>query len=172
MGISVQTRIVNTSTTVDAEVLTYYGSGTTVSALSFSQALEFKTTTRRMLSSTGNGKVLTINETIPIHKLLKARWWDDSDFWGNSTTKPNYSISSDSYQYALGIYSCNGTSTVTATIDRRINFHVMFFNLAAPANSLTLNPHEKPVLASSQATDAKRQCKSKRKVVISEVDSD
>jgi len=136
MGITVVNRIVNRSTTVDAEILTYHGLGSTVTALSFAQALEFKTTKRTLLSTSGNKKVITITQSLNFRNCLKARFWDDSDFWGTASAAPPISATANFYSYATGIYSANGSASVDCTMDRSIMFHVKFFNLAAVANSI------------------------------------
>lgn len=146
MGITVTSRVVNKSTTVDAEVLTYHGLGSTVTALSFAQALEFKTTRRQLLSTSGNKKVITIQQSLNFRTLLKARFWDDSDFWGSASAAPAISSTANFYSYATSFYSANGVASVDLTLDRSIVFHVKFFNLAAVANSIhSPKPHLFPL---------------------------
>ncbi len=140
LGVTIEYRLVNKSSTVDLEVLSYHGSGTTVSALTFSQALEYKYTTRRFLTTSGNAKSVTFTQTIDLRKYLPKGYISDSDFWGDSATKPTFCTSLDGYQAAIGFFTADGTSTMTATMDRRIVFHVRLFELAAVANSLTEPP--------------------------------
>jgi hypothetical protein len=142
LGVTIEHRLVNKSSTVDLEVLNYHGSGTTVSALTFSQALEYKYTTRRFLTTTGNAKSVTFTQTIDLRRFLPRGYHTDSDFWGDSATKPTFCTSLDGYQSAIGFFTADGTSTMSATMDRRIVFHVRLFELAAIANSITEPPPE------------------------------
>lgn len=146
-GVTIVDKIVNKSTTVDAEVLTYHGSGATVASLTFSQALEFKTTRRYLLSTSGNKKVLNLSRTVMFNRLLPKDYWSDSEFWGTALSKPPYCISQDSIQCATGFYSADGTSSISIALDRRIVFHVEFFELAAIANSLNQPASEIPLLS-------------------------
>lgn len=136
MHVELETRIVNRSTTVDAEIFQYYGTGTTVSALSLAQVLEYKHCQKRMLTSSGNGKTITIRTSVPLHTLLKARYDDDSDFWGTASANPSYCSTADSIQAATGIIAADGTSSVTLTMDRKLIFHVKFFGLTPAPNSV------------------------------------
>jgi hypothetical protein len=145
LGITVEHRIVNKSTSVDSECLIYHGSGTTVSNLTFSQALEYKYTKRHILSSNGNSKTLVVRSTVWFDKYLPPKYWDDSDFWGDASGKPPFCISADGYQHAIGFFSVDGTSALSLMMDRRITFHVQFFELAAISNSLNGPPNELPV---------------------------
>lgn len=143
MGITVETRLVNRSTTVDAQVLQYYGTGTTIASLTLAAALEYKTTRKDFLSTSGNKKSLLMRYHVDPKSILRARYWDDSDFWGTPSANPPYCTTADSVQFATGIIAADGTSSVLLTMDRKIKFHVKFFGLLGPANSVG----EKPVLA-------------------------
>jgi len=145
MGVTVEARIVNKSTTVDIETLSYHGSGTTVAALTFSQALEYKHSQRQMVTTSGNAKTIISRRTVWFKSYLQPKFYDDSDFWGTSADKPSFSVTGDGYQYANTFYSADGTSTMSATMDRKITFHVKFFELAAIANSFNF-PNEQPQL--------------------------
>lgn len=148
LGVTVETKIVNKSATVDLEVLRYHGSGTTVASLTFSQALEYKHTQRVMVTSTGNSKTVTLKQTVWLNNYLPNGYARDSDFWGTSADKPIFcTTGGDGYQHATAFYTADGTSTMSATMDRRIIFHVSFFELAAISNSLSIPPGERPVLA-------------------------
>ncbi len=146
LGITVEHRLVNKSSTVDMECLTYHGNGNTVVALTFAQALEYKYTHRRMLTTSGNGKTLTFSQTVWFGTYLPKQYYDDSNFWGTSTAAPPY-CTNDGYQYATGFFSADGTSSMNATLDRRITFHVKFHQLAAISNSLADDTaQDRPVL--------------------------
>lgn len=143
-GVTVEHRIVNKSTTVDMECLTYHGNGNTIVALTFAQALEYKYTRRKLLTTSGNAKSLTIRQTIFFNSFLPAHYFDDSNFWGSSTAAPPYCIN-DGYQYAIGFFSADGTSTMAATMDRKITFHVQLMQLHPTSNSFALDA-DRPVL--------------------------
>lgn len=146
MGATIDIKLVNKSTTVDAEVLTYFGDGFTVAGLTFNQALEYKHTRRTMLTSSGNQKCVTLSYSINLASYLPKRFWDDSRFWGTSTAGPSYSTDRG-FQHAVGIIAADGTSSVSVAMDRRITFHVRFFTLAAITNSLSSHLDHKPFLA-------------------------
>lgn len=146
LGITVEHRLVNKSSTVDMECLTYHGNGNTVVALTFAQALEYKYTQRRMLTTSGNGKALTFSQTVWFGSYLPKQFYDDSNFWGTASAAPPYCIN-DGYQYAIGFLAADGTSSMNATLDRRITFHVKFHQLAAISNSLADDTsQDRPVL--------------------------
>jgi hypothetical protein len=149
LGATIDVKLVNKSTTVDAEVLLYHGDGYTVSGLTFNQALEYKHTQRIMLTSSGNQKCVTLSKSINLASYLPKRFFDDSNFWGNATSGPSYSTSRG-YQHAVGIIAADGASSVSVTMDRRITFHVRFFTLAAITNSLSSRFDHKPFLAGDE----------------------
>lgn len=136
MGVTIEAKIVNRSSTVDAEVLDYFGDGFTVSGLTFNQALEYKHTRRVLLSTAGNQKVVTLRRKIMFSQYLPPKFWDDSRFWGTATTGPSYSTDRG-FQHAIGFLAADGTSSIAVTMDRKIIFHVRLFTLAAITNSLT-----------------------------------
>ena len=169
LGATIDIKLVNKSTSVDVEVLSYFGDGYTVSGLTFNQALEYKHTRRTMLSTSGNKKCVTLSETINLASYLPRRFFDDSNFWGTATAGPPYSTSRG-FQHALGIIAADGTSSVSVTMDRRITFHVRFFTLAAITNSLSSRSDHKPFLADDgicsesdeSQTDSHKQSVSRR----------
>lgn len=136
LGVTISAKIVNKSTTVDAEVLEYHGDGYTISALTFNQALEYKHTVRRLCTTSGNGKTITINKTIWLSRYLPKNYASDSEFWGNATSGPAYSTTRG-YQHAIAFIGADPAQTISVTMDRRITFHVRFFELAAISNSLS-----------------------------------
>lgn len=149
-GVTVQAKIVNRSTSVDVEVLDYFGDGYTVSGLTFNQALEYKHTQRHLLSTSGNQKVYNFERTIFFKNFLPPKYWDDSRFWGSATAGPAYSTDRG-FQHAIGFIAADGTSSISVTMDRRITFHTRFFTLAAITNSLDTSA--RPVLMNEQEDD-------------------
>lgn len=147
MGVTINAKLVNRSTTVDVEVLDYFGDGFTVSGLTFNQALEYRHTRRNLLTTSGNKKSITINRQLLFGRYLPPKFWDDSRFWGTASAGPSYSTDRG-FQYAIGFLAADGTSSVTVTMDRKITFHVRFFTLAAITNSI--DNSAKPVLMNEQ----------------------
>jgi len=153
LGVTIDVKIVNKSTTIDAEVLRYHGDGYTVAGLTFNQALEYKHTKRQLLSTSGNQKVINSVETLWFQDYLPPKYWDDSRFWGTASAGPSYSTDRG-YQHAIGIVAADGSSVVSATIDRRITFHVRFFTLAAITNSLSSSLEDKPPMLMGPGDDS------------------
>ena len=154
LGVTIDTKIVNKSTTIDAEVLEYHGDGYTISGLTFNQALEYKHCTRRLCSVSGNTKSLSFSSTIWLSKYLPKNYMNDSRFWGTSTAGPSYSTDRG-YQHAIGFIGADPTQTISVMMDRRITFHVKFFTLASITNSLAFGGEDleesyKPVFCGTE----------------------
>lgn len=154
LGVTINAKIVNRSSSIDVEVLDYFGDGYTVTGLTFNQALEYKHTKRQLLSTSGNQKVITIERSLFFKKYLPPKFWDDSRFWGTASTAPSYSTDRG-FQHAIGFIAADGTSSISATMDRKIIFHVRFFTLAAITNSL--DSSAKPVIITDLDDDEPEQ---------------
>jgi hypothetical protein len=152
MGVTIEAKIVNRSSTVDVEVLDYFGDGYTVTGLTFNQALEYKHTKRVLCSTSGNQKVVQIRRSIMFSQYLPPKFWDDSRFWGTASSGPSYS-SDRGFQHAIGFLAADGTSSVAVTMDRKIIFHVRLFTLAAITNSL--DSHVVPTIMGEEEPEEK-----------------
>jgi len=140
VGVEVEYRIVNRSVASEAEVIIFdvckkaYDAG-----ISLPIAESLPGATRHLLSSAGNDKVITVKRTVPLSKFYPKNFKADSDFWGDLYNSPP--IITDTLRkdpiYSVLLYSAaNGSDTINFTTDRRIIYHVTFFNFWASNISL------------------------------------
>lgn len=141
VGAEVEYRIVNRSVSSEGQLVCFelnrknFDSGVTLVI-----AESLPGAQRYLLSSTGNQKVLTIRRTLDLKKFYPKRFDYDSDFWGDFYTSPpicSDATRKDNILSVLLYTSADGTSSLTYTTDRRIVFHVRFFNFWASNISAT-----------------------------------
>lgn len=165
-SVDIEYRVVNRSLSSEAEIFLFdinrkaYDAGiTTVIAESLPGA------TRHILTSTGNSKTVTVKRKVPLAQFYKKGFSSDSDFWGDLYTAPP--ICSETTRKA-NIYNvifytaANGSDTITYTTDRRITYHMTFFNFWTSNISLASELPSKLDPDSLPDKDAKRSISKSR----------
>ena len=161
VGAEIEYRVVNRSLSSEAEIFLFdvarkvYDAGlTTVIAESLPGS------TRHMLTSAGNDKTITVKRKISLNKFYKANFSSDSDFWGDLYTAPpicSETTRKDNIYDVLFYTAANGSDTISYTTDRRITYHITFFNFWASNISSSLSePVSKLDPESVPEKDAKR----------------
>ena len=159
-SVELEYRIVNRSLSSEAEVFVFdvnrkaYDAGiSTVIAESLPGSKRF------LLTSTGNTKTTVIKWHMPLSRFYKSGFANDSDFWGDLYTSPP--VCSEATR-KLNMYNvlyytaANGSDTITYTTDRRITYHMTFFNFWTSNISLVSDPVSKLDPESVPDRDAKK----------------
>jgi hypothetical protein len=137
----VEYRVINKSVSSEGQLVTFeinrknFDSGMTLPI-----AESLPGAQRYLMSSTGNQKVLTIRRQLDLKKFYPKKFDSDSDFWGDFYTSPpicSDATRKDNILSVLMYTAADGSSSPSFTTDRRITFHVRFFNFWAQNISAT-----------------------------------
>lgn len=145
VGVDIEYRIVNRSVSYDGELIfCELNRKNFDSGLTFPIAESLPRATRVICPSTGNNKTFVARRHLNLSYFYKNGFRGDSNFWGDLYNSPPITtdLTNKDNMYSLVMYSsADGTNGLSFTTDRRITFHVSFFNFWAS----NISSYESPI---------------------------